>query len=210
VGARPYGDASRDDPDYFALKIMLEWAAEKPIKPFALAKAAIAHERKLYRRGALLERSGFWERDVVKFRGALLCLEEQVQDTDEKTIDGWGQIDRVLAREPIDDASPYRYGDDLIHIKRLGNKFHDLLAYAEFLLFLRDFPDGGTDDAAGYCRTDEEKRQEALRIIERLCDEQFERHAALVAEYDPEFFALFKELLFLESIVRLRSPPTWT
>ena len=92
-----------------------------------------------------------------------------------------------LAREPIDDASPYRYGDDLIHIKRLGHKFQDLLAHAELLLFIRDFPDRGTDDdVAGYYQTAEEKRQEALRIIERLCDEEFER----AAEYEPKLYKM--------------------
>ena len=62
-------------------------------------------------------------------------------------------------------------------------RLKDLLAEAEFSLFLEDFPDGGTDDdVAGYCRTAEEIRQEARRIINWLWDEQlkwdeqFNRH----------------------------------
>jgi hypothetical protein len=96
--------------------VMLDWAAKKPIKPYALARAAV----------------------------------------------------RGFARPP--------YGDEFIHIKRLGNKFQDLLGEAECSLFCKDFPDGHTeDDIARYCRTEEEKRQEALSILERLWDEQLER-----------------------------------
>src|SRR5262249_18783320 len=112
-------------------------------------------------------------------RGALLWLEEQAQD--EKTRERWKQAGAKAHARGDDrfswiDVSPYRYGDDLIHIKRLGNKFQDLLGHAEFSLFLKDFPEGTARDAARYCRTAEEKRQEALRILQRLWDEQLERY----------------------------------
>jgi hypothetical protein len=67
------------------------------------------------------------------------------------------------------------YGDELVHIKRLGNKLKALLDEAEVSLFFKDFPNGYTDDdVAGYCRTEEEKRQEALQIIFRLIAEPYE------------------------------------
>ena len=75
-----------------ALKVMLQWATEKPIKPYALAKAALAHVRKLYFLGAALERSGLLELDEVTLCGALLYLKEQIQDADKETVERWCQI----------------------------------------------------------------------------------------------------------------------
>jgi hypothetical protein len=95
--------------------IMLDWAANKPIKPYALARAVL--------------------------RGL-----------------------------------PYGYGDEFIHIKRLGNKLQDLLAEAHVSLFLKDFPDEHTADYVASCsRTEEETRQEARRILNWLWDEGLER-----------------------------------
>jgi len=64
----------------------------------------------------------------------------------------------------------YRYGDDLIHIKRLGNKFKDLLEEATYNLFTRNFAkdEQTNENFSRYCPTEEEKRQEALRIIDLL------------------------------------------
>jgi hypothetical protein len=165
-------DPSRDDPDYFALKVMLDWAGEKPITPYALARTALAHVRRSYWFVAVLEKLGFHELENAALYGLLVELKAKVEAADEKTLERRKQAGKeAIARDPIVDESPYRYGDDLIHIKRLGNKFQDLLGEAECSLFCKDFPDGHTeDDIAGYCRTAEEKRQEALRIINRLWD----------------------------------------
>jgi hypothetical protein len=156
--------------------VMLKWAGEKPTKPYALARAALAHVRKAFSCVAVLEKHGFLELDEDALSGMLLELKAKIEAANEDTLERWRQTGKeAFAWGEVIDNSPYRYGDDLLHIKRLGNKFQDLLAHAEFSLFLKDFPDGWTDDdVAGYCRTAEEKRQEALRIIKRLWDEQLE------------------------------------
>jgi hypothetical protein len=154
-------DPLRDDRDYFALKVMLWRAEEMPLKPYALARAALALVRVLFYLDSKLS--------VAEFRGFLLDA------ANEETRERWRQMGKQ-AREPLIDfdCSPYRYGDDLIHIKRLGYKFQSLLIEAEVSLFFKDFPDGNSDDFATYCRSEEEKRQEALMIITRLMDKQLD------------------------------------
>jgi hypothetical protein len=160
-------DPSRDEPDYFALMVMLKWAGEKPIKPYALARAALAHVREVFRFVAVLEKLRFLKLEEDALYGMLLELKAKIEAADEETRERWTQTGKeAFARGQVIDHSPYRYGDDLLHIKRLGSKFQDLLAHAELSLFIKDFPDRWTDDdVAGYCQTAEEKRQEALRII---------------------------------------------
>lgn len=156
-------DPSRLDIDYFALRVMVERAGEKPIQPYALARAALAHARKVFRFVNMLHEEGFFHELQVRIEGA-----------DEETLERCRQIGKeAFARRRVID--PYRYGDNQLYVNRLRNKYLKLLGFAEYSLFFRDFPDGNVDDFAGYCRTAEEKRQEALRIIKRLWDRQLER-----------------------------------
>jgi hypothetical protein len=171
-------DPSRDDPDYHALELMLEWAKTEPIKPYALARKAIAVVRTRYEWGSILEQLGFLELSKAALVGMLSEVKQNLEAADKEEAKRMVQIGEEAVASGglrVIEYPPYRYGDDFIHIKRLGNKFQDLLGEAECSLFLKDFPDGHTeDDIAGYCRTAEEKRQEALRIIKRLLDEQSE------------------------------------
>jgi hypothetical protein len=157
--------------------VMLDGAKEKPIEPYALAKAALTRVRHMFWVAATLKKAGFLELSEDELRGYLYEIKAKAED--EETLERWTQAGReAFARGEVSviDYSPYRYGDDLTHTKRLGNKFKDLLARAEISLFLKDFPDGWTEDNVfGYSRTEEEKRQEALKIVEELWNEQLER-----------------------------------
>jgi hypothetical protein len=158
-------DPSRDDPDYFALLIMLEVAVKKPIKPYALARVALAHVRKMAVLVAVLDEDGYFYELKAKVEGA-----------DEETLERWKQTGKEVARRKV--FYPYQTYNDKLHINRLRNKFQKLLGLAEASLFFKDFPDGNVDDFAGYCRTVAEKQQEALRIINWLWNERLERLVA--------------------------------
>jgi hypothetical protein len=142
---------------------MLERAGEKPIQPYALARAALAHVRKVFGDVAMLHEEGFFHEWKARSEGA-----------DEQTLERCRQIGKeaFARRRGID---PYRYGRDQLYVNRLRNKYLKLLGEAEDSLFCEHFPPGNDADVAGYRPTEEEKRQEALSIIKWLWDRQLER-----------------------------------
>jgi hypothetical protein len=117
----------------------------------------------------------------------------------------------VLAREVIHPQivrarklTPHRWIDERVHIVRLGNKLKDLLGHAELSLFYKDYPDYpnvpgvDVDDlVAGYCRTEEEKRQEALKIIWDLIAEMYETDSKGEVRSEYELRRLVEELAAL-------------
>ena len=190
-GRRRLWDPLRDDSDYRVLKIMLELAEEKPIKPYALARAAL-HDfrRKVSTIQYVCDEVGEWDlTTVLRWVKAGRELEEASSNgspaspmidassrrSDEVNLLLEQHNKKMLekGREWIEQRiiffPQYRYGDDLIHIKRLGDKFKDLLEEAKYGLFVRNFAkdEQTNENFSRYCPT-EEIRQEALRIIDRL------------------------------------------
>jgi hypothetical protein len=161
---------------------MLELAGEKPIKPYALARTALYRFRELcWQIEYICEEADEWDlATVLRWVRAGRELEDSSNGwpaspmitaslrSDELTIEQYVKKMLETGREPT--FSPHGYGDDLIHIKRLGNKLKDLLDNAKFNLFTKNFPKNEryNENFSGYCPTEEEIRQEALWIIERL------------------------------------------
>jgi hypothetical protein len=67
--------------------VMLRWAGEKPRNPYALARAALAHVRKVYRFAAVLDEEGF-------FYG----LKAKIEGADEETLERWKQTGKRRLR----------------------------------------------------------------------------------------------------------------
>src|SRR5215472_11389897 len=154
-GRRRLWDPLRDDSDYRVLKIMLELAEEKPIKPYALARAAL-HDfrRKVSTIQYVCDEVGEWDlTTVLRYVRTGREIEEassngspaspMIADRTRTISSSSSTISKMLekGRERIEQRKiffpQYRYGDDLIHIKRLGDKFKDLLEEATYNLFTR-------------------------------------------------------------------------